>query len=31
MVIKNITDISWTKFVLDFIHKNADVLQSPIR
>ena len=30
MIIKNITDISWTKYVLYFVHKDADILQARI-
>jgi len=30
MIIKNITDISWTKYVPHFVHVDADILQARI-
>ena len=30
MIIKDISDVSWTKFVLHFVYKDADILQAPI-
>ena len=30
MIIKNVTDISWTEFMLHFVNKDVDILQAPI-